>query len=56
VEKRAAEIEDYYVKRAKKLDATFAAGGTPNSILSAYRSYGMTGIDSLVVGSFIFIC
>jgi len=52
VEKRVAEIEAHYTKRAKKLDVTFAAGYNSNPILSAYKSYGMNGIDSLVVGHF----
>ena len=52
VEKRVAEIEAHYTKRAKKLDATFAAGYDSNPYLSAYKSYGMNGIDSLVVGHF----
>jgi len=50
VEKRAAEIEAHYTKRAKKLNATFPAGNNSNPFLSAYKSYGMNGIDSLVVG------
>ena len=37
---------------AKKLDATFAAGNNSNPFLSAYTSYGIKGIDSLVVGHF----
>jgi len=52
VEKRVTEIEAHYIKRAKKLDATFAAGNNFNPFLSAYKSYGMNGIDSLVVGHF----
>ena len=52
VEKRVAEIEVHSMKRAKKLDATFAAGNNPNPFLSAYKSYGINGIDSLVVGHF----
>jgi len=52
VEKRVAEIEAHYTKRAKKLDVTFAAGNNSNPFLSAYKSYGMNGIDSLVVGHF----
>jgi len=50
VEKKVAEIEAHYTKRAKKLDATFAAGNNSNPFLSAYKSYGINGIDSLVVG------
>jgi len=50
VEKRVAEIEANYAKRAKKLDITFAAGNNFNLFLSAYKSYGLNGIDSLVVG------
>ena len=50
VEKRVAEIEARYTKRAKKSDVTFAAGKNSNPFLSAYKSYGMDGIDSLVVG------
>ena len=38
VEKRVAEIEARYTKRAKKLDATFAAGNNSNPFLSAYSS------------------
>ena len=52
VEKRVAEIEANYTRRAKKLDVTFAAGNNSNPFLSAYKSYGMNGIDSLVVGHF----
>jgi len=44
VERRVAEIEAHYTKRAKKLDATFAAGNNSNPFLSAYKSYGMNGI------------
>jgi len=51
-EKRVAEIEGHYTKRAKKLDVTFAAGNNSNPFISAYKSYGMNGIDSLVVGHF----
>jgi len=36
VEKRVAEIEAYYTKRAKKVDTTFAAGNNYNPFLSAY--------------------
>ena len=52
VEKRVAEIEAQYKKRATKLDVTFAAGINSNPFLSAFKSYGMNGIDSLVVGHF----
>jgi len=52
VEKRVAEIEAHYTKRAKKLDVIFAAGNNSNPFLSAFKSYGMNGIDSLVVGHF----
>ena len=52
VEKRVAEIEAHYTKQAKKLDVTFAAGNNSNPFLSAYKSYGMNGIESLVVGHF----
>jgi len=38
------------MKRAKKLDAIFATGSNSKPCLSAYKSYGMNGIDSLVVG------
>ena len=38
VEKKVAEIEAHYTKRAKKLDATFAAGNDSNQFLSAYKS------------------
>ena len=41
VEKRVAEIEANYTRRAKKLDAAFAAGNNSNPFLSAYKSYGM---------------
>jgi len=41
VEKRIAEIEAHYMKRAKNLDATFAAGNNSNPFLSAYKSYGI---------------
>ena len=44
-EKRVAEIEAHYTKRAKKLNSS-------NPFLSVYKSYGMNGIDSLVVGHF----
>jgi len=44
------KIEAHYTKRAKKLDATFAAGNNSNP--SAYKSYAINGIDSLVVGHF----
>ena len=33
VDKRAAEIEAHCTKRAKKLDATFAAGNNSNQFL-----------------------
>ena len=52
VEKRVVEIEANYTKRGKKLDATFAAGNNSNLFLCAYKSYGINGIDSLVVGHF----
>jgi len=52
MEKRVAEIEAYYMERAKKLDATFAADKNSNPFLCAYKSYGMNGIDSLVLGHF----
>ena len=52
VEKRVVENEAQYTKRAKKLDVTFAAGNNSNSFLSVYKTYGMNGIDSLVVGHF----
>ena len=52
MDKRVAEIEAHYTRRAKKLDATFAAGNNSNPFLSAYKSYGTNGIDSLVVGHF----
>jgi len=52
VEKRVAETEGHYMKLAKKLDATFAAGNNSNPFLSAYKYYGINGIDSLVVGHF----
>jgi len=46
------ELQRYYIKRAQKLDATFAGGNNSTPFLSAYKSYGMNGIDSLVVGHF----
>ena len=52
VEKRVAEIEGHYTKRAKKLDANFAAGNNFNPFLSPYKSYGMNGIHALEVGHF----
>ena len=52
VEKRVAEIEAHYTKRAKKFDVTFAAGINSNPFLSAYMSYGMNGIDSVLAGHF----
>jgi len=33
-------------------DAAFAAGNNSNPFLSTYKSYGINGIDSLVVGHF----
>jgi len=41
-----------YTKRAKKLYVTFAAGNNFNLFFSAYKSYVMSWIDSLVVGHF----
>jgi len=52
VEKRVAEIDAHNTKRAKKLDITFASGNNSNPFLSAYKSDGMDGIDSLAVGHF----
>jgi len=52
VEKKIAEIEAHYTKRSKKLDVTFAAGNNSNPFFSAYKSYSMNRIDSLVVGHF----
>ena len=52
VKKRVAKIEAHYMMRAKKLYSTFAAGYNFNPFLSAYKSYGINGIDSLVVGHF----
>ncbi len=52
VEKRVAEIEAHYTKRAKKLDVAFAARNNSNPFHSDYKSYGMNGSDSLVVGHF----
>jgi len=52
VEKRVAEIKAHYVMRAKKFDPTFAADNNLNPFLSAYKSYGINGIDSLVVDHF----
>ena len=50
--KKVSEIEAHYMKRAKKLYATVAAGYNSIPFLSAYKSYGMNGIDSLIVGHF----
>ena len=52
MEKRVAEIEAHYTERAKKLHTTFAAGNNSNPFLSAYKSYDINGIDSLVVCHF----
>ena len=52
VEERFAEIEAPCTKRAKKLDTTFVTGNNSNPCLSAYKPYGMNGIDSLLVGHF----
>ena len=49
MEKRIAEIEAHYTKRAKKLGVTFAAGNNYTPFLSAFKPYGINGIDSLVV-------
>jgi len=38
VDKRVVEIEAHHTRRAKKLDATFAAGNNSNPFLSAYKS------------------
>ena len=43
------EIDD---SNRAKLDVTFAAGNNSNPFLCAYKSYGINGIDSLVVGYF----
>jgi len=51
-EKRVAEIEAHYMKQAKKVNATFEAGYNSNPFFSAYKSYGMNVIDSLLVGHF----
>ncbi len=50
MKKRVADIEAHYLKRAQKLDDTFAAGNNFNPFLSAHKSYGMNGTDSLVLG------
>ena len=47
MEKRVAEIEAHYTKRAKKLYVVFAAGNNSNPFLTAYKSSGMNGIDRL---------
>ena len=41
VGKRSAEIEAHCMKRAKKLDATFAAIKNSNPLLNACKSYGI---------------
>jgi len=46
-----ANIEAHYMKQAKSLD-DFAAGENVNPFLSAYKFYGINGIDSLIVGDF----
>ena len=43
------EIDD---NNRAKLDVTFAAGNNSNPFLSAYKSYGINGIELLVVGYF----
>ena len=54
VERRVAEFEVHYMMRTKKWDAIFAAGNNNSDpFLSAYKSYGINGIDSLAVGHFV---
>jgi len=52
VEKSVADVEALYMKQDRKLDATFATDNNSNPFLSANKSYGINGIDSLVVGHF----
>ena len=47
MEKRIADIEAYYMKRAKDLDATFAADNNSNIFVSANKSYGINRIDKV---------
>jgi len=47
-ENRVADIEARYMKRFKKLHATFAAGTDANPFLHAYKSYGIKGMVTLV--------
>jgi len=51
VEKKVANIEAHYMKRAKNSD-DFAAGKNFNPFLSAYKFYGINVINSLIVGDF----
>jgi len=41
VEKRVAEIEAHYMKRAKNLDTTFTAGNYSNPFLNAFDTCSM---------------
>ena len=50
--RRAVENEAHYTRRAMKLHFTYVAGNNSNLCLSAFKSYGTNGIDSLVVGHF----
>mmetsp|Transcript_4626 Transcript_4626/g.6229 ORF Transcript_4626/g.6229 Transcript_4626/m.6229 type:complete len:92 (-) Transcript_4626:920-1195(-) len=52
VEKRFAEIEALYIKRAKKLGVTFTADDNSYHLVIDYMFYGENGIDSLVFGHF----
>ena len=52
VGKRVVEIEAHDMKRAKTLDATFAAGYNSNPFLSVYKSDGMNWIDFACCWSF----
>jgi len=47
MEKRIADIEAYYMKRAKDLDAIFAADNNSNIFFSANKSYGINRIDKV---------
>ena len=49
VEKLFEEIEAHCVKRAKKLDDNKGTGNNSNPIYSTYKSYGINGIDSLIL-------
>jgi len=52
VEKLFEEIEAHCVKRAKKLDDDIGTGNSSNQIYSTYKSYGINGIDWLILDNF----